>query len=185
MVEKEEKIAAEKKAAEEKTALVILFITAVVIASGSILVDRLMPLSWYMMKVSMLMQSRVYLSALSIYVGILHFAKNKNDLYISMIPPFLPAKELLHKFVGFLEILGGVGVILGFIQPIKATEGLTGPSAWLLIILLWAVLPSHIYCVLSSKPRQKIGISLPASLFKLVAQFIFMEWARIHAESNS
>mmetsp|Transcript_13226 Transcript_13226/g.19456 ORF Transcript_13226/g.19456 Transcript_13226/m.19456 type:complete len:187 (-) Transcript_13226:61-621(-) len=175
MVEKEQKIAAEKKAAEQKAALSTLYVTAVIIAACSIMIAHLMPKPWHTMKVSLLIQSRVYLSAFFIYIGLLHFDKGKNDLYIAMTPPFLPARHLLHKFAGVLEILGGSGLILGF-----GIDGLTNASAWLLIILLWSILPTHVYCTLSLTLRQKAGISFSTSLLRMAVQFIFMEWARIH-----
>src|SRR5690625_8020567 len=54
---------------------------------------------------------RVGLSAMFFMTGITHFVLLREDL-VAMVPPFLPAPELLVTLTGVLELAGAVGLLL-------------------------------------------------------------------------
>lgn len=75
-------------------------------------------------------------SAFFIIAGINHFAVP--EIYLKIIPPYLPFHLSLTYFSGFAEI------VLGIFLLFKKTQKL---SALGIIILLIALIPAHIYMI--------------------------------------
>jgi uncharacterized membrane protein len=80
------------------------------------------------------MISRTSLAILFVVAGSLHFLIPQ--VYLKIMPPYLPAPGLLVQISGAAEILGGVGLIVPFTRH---------AAAWGLVALLIAVLPANIY----------------------------------------
>ncbi|MBC8083556.1 MAG: DoxX family membrane protein [Hymenobacter sp.] len=106
---------------------------------------------------------RYLLATLFIGAGILHFVVPQ--IYLRIMPPYLPAPLLLVYVSGAAEIAGGVGLLL------PATRRLAG---WGLIALLLAVLPANIYML------QTHGAGLPVPLWalwlRLPLQLVLVAW---------
>jgi uncharacterized membrane protein len=71
-----------------------------------------------------------------VVAGTFHFLKP--ELYLQIMPPYLPAPQLLVAVSGAAEIAGGIGLL---IRPLRRAAG------WGLIALLLAVFPANIYMV--------------------------------------
>ena len=69
-----------------------------------------------------------------IVAGIGHFVKP--ELYLKIMPAYLPAPALLVLLSGVAEISGGIGLLF---RPLRRAAG------WGLIALLVAVFPANIY----------------------------------------
>lgn len=69
-----------------------------------------------------------------IWAGVRHFTMP--ELYMLMMPNYLPVPLTLIYISGFFEILGGIGLMIPFSRVF---------SAWGLMALLLAVLPANIY----------------------------------------
>jgi uncharacterized membrane protein len=76
---------------------------------------------------------RGLLAAIFILAGALHFVFT--PMYVRIMPPYLPAPQLLVQISGMFEILGGAGLL------VPSTRR---ASAWGLIALLIAVSPANI-----------------------------------------
>jgi uncharacterized membrane protein len=77
-------------------------------------------------------------------IGVLFVVAGANHfrlpaIYLAMIPPVLPHKELLNQIAGSAEILGGLGLLI---------PGVRRWAAWGLILLLVAVFPANVYVAL-------------------------------------
>ena len=94
--------------------------------------------------------------------GIFHFLKP--DLYLAIVPPYLPAPQLLVAISGAAEIAGGLGLL---IPPLRRAAG------WGLIALLIAVFPANIYMVRHPGPFHVATWLLWA---RLPFQAIFIAW---------
>jgi uncharacterized membrane protein len=84
------------------------------------------------------MTGRILLAAIFLISGCLHFLAP--DVYLRIMPPWLPAHRLLVYLSGAAELLGATGLL------IPATRH---AAAWGLVILLIAVLPANIYMATS------------------------------------
>ncbi len=78
-------------------------------------------------------KARWLMAFLFVGAGILHFVYT--ELYIHIVPGYLPDPLLLVQISGVAEILGGIGLVIP--QTRKA-------AAWGIIVLLVAVLPANI-----------------------------------------
>jgi uncharacterized membrane protein len=83
-----------------------------------------------------LILTRLLLSALFLFAGILHLADT--NLFLPIMPPFIPFPRLCVQISGVCEILGGIGLLV----PQREIQALTG---WGLTLLLVAVFPANIY----------------------------------------
>lgn len=83
-----------------------------------------------------LVTTRLLLAALFLFAGVLHLADT--NLFLPIMPPFIPAPRLCVQASGVSEILGGIGLLL----PQREIQVLTG---WGLVLLLVAVFPANIY----------------------------------------
>jgi uncharacterized membrane protein len=97
-----------------------------------------------------------------VVAGTFHFLKP--ELFVQIIPPYLPAPHLLVATSGFAEITGGVGLL---IRPLRCAAG------WGLIALLLAVFPANIYMVQHSEQFHFAPWMLWA---RLPLQAVFISW---------
>ncbi|UHG90689.1 DoxX family protein [Spirosoma oryzicola] len=111
-----------------------------------------------MNNLSLYIQAFVYIAA-----GINHFISPK--MYLSIMPPYIPAHNLMVVLSGIAEVILGVGLLF------PATRSL---SAWGLILLLIAVFPANLYMATSSRFRK-----FPAWLrwARLPLQGVLIWWA--------
>jgi uncharacterized membrane protein len=80
--------------------------------------------------------SRSLTAIFFIVAGTFHFLRP--ETYLQIMPPYLPAPQLLVAVSGFAEIAGGIGLL---VHPWRRA------AAWGLIALLIAVFPANIYMV--------------------------------------
>lgn len=85
------------------------------------------------------------------------------EFYLQMMPPVLPAHELLVAVSGIAEI------VLGILLLIPKTQI---AAAWSLIILLIAVYPANIYMAMEA--GKSIDISPMLAYIRLPFQFLFI-----------
>lgn len=88
-----------------------------------------------MAKLFLFIQSFVYVAG-----GINHFLNPK--MYLAIMPPYIPAHQLMVAVSGVAEIVLGIGLLF------PATRSL---SAWGLILLLIAIFPANLYMAQSSR----------------------------------
>jgi len=110
------------------------------------------------------MACRLVLAVLFLAAGVLHFVVPQ--VYVKIMPPYLPAHLQLVYLSGFFEMLGGLGLL--------APESLLGLparriAAWGLVALLIAVMPANIYMVtdhdkFASIPLWALWVRLPLQL---------------------
>jgi uncharacterized membrane protein len=111
-----------------------------------------------------LRRASVYLiAAMFVVAGVLHFVAP--EVYLGIMPPYLPAPLLLVYLSGLAEIVLGVLVL-----PRK-TRSLAG---WGLILLLLAVFPANVHMALNAAdfpdiPEWGLWLRLPM-------QFVMMAW---------
>ncbi len=109
--------------------------------------------------------SRVALSALFVFAGLMHFVRP--DLYEAIVPRWLPNSRLLVQVSGVAEIAGGLGVLL------PATRRM---AAWGLIALLIAVYPANIQ-MLHLAYVQHASVAWKGALWlRLPLQFPLVWW---------
>jgi uncharacterized membrane protein len=100
-----------------------------------------------------------------VVAGILHFART--ELYLQIMPPYIPWHLALVWVSGVCEILGGLGLLL------PATRR---PAAWGLVALLVAVFPANLY--MATNPVEAGAVSLPALVRwgRLPLQIVLIVW---------
>jgi uncharacterized membrane protein len=107
---------------------------------------------------------KVLMAMLYIAAGIFHFLKP--ELYLRIMPPYLPWPMFLQYLAGFFEFV--LGVLLLFPKYTRL-------AAWGLIALLIAVYPANIHMAVNSH----LFPDLPAWLYwaRLPLQFVLIAWA--------
>ena len=111
---------------------------------------------------------RFLLAILFIAAGSLHFLIPQT--YIRIMPPYIPAHEMLVHISGACEILGGLGVL--FNPPIRTL------AAWGLVALLIAVMPANIYMATNHATFSKIPVW--ALYLRLPLQLPLIWWAWLY-----
>ncbi len=81
------------------------------------------------------------MAALYVAAGLNHLLRP--DVYLPMMPPYLPAHRELVLLSGFAEIVLGVAVL---IRPLRRA------AAWGLIALLVAIFPANVHIALHDVP---------------------------------
>jgi uncharacterized membrane protein len=76
----------------------------------------------------------VLASIFYIFAGVMHFVRP--DMYLKIMPPYIPSHRAMVEVSGFFEILGGIGLLM---RPTRRA------AAWGLIALLIAVFPANLY----------------------------------------
>ena len=104
------------------------------------------------------------LAAIFIFAGFYHFYKP--DIYLRIMPPYLPWPSALHLIAGFFEVVLGVMLLIPRFQRL---------AAWGLIALLLAVYPANIHMAVNHHlypewPMIVLWIRLPL-------QFVLIAWA--------
>jgi uncharacterized membrane protein len=107
----------------------------------------------------------LYLMAI-IYIlaGLNHFRKPK--FYEKIIPPFIPYKNYVNEFIGFVEIIFGVYLFI---------PAFSNMAAWSIIGLLIIIFPANIYMAINKKAS--LGIPIWILLTRLPLQFLLIYWA--------
>ena len=96
--------------------------------------------------------------------GINHFVNS--DIYVAIVPHYLPAHLELVYLSALFEILGGIGVVL---SPIRQWVG------YGLIALLIAVFPANLYMAMN--PDKFVDIVSAWVLYaRLPLQFLLIWW---------
>ena len=99
--------------------------------------------------------SRIILAIFFTCAGILHFVAA--PMYVKIMPPYLPAPLELVYISGVFEILGGIGILIPFLQI---------PAGYGLVALMVAVFPANINMVVN---YAQIGFDFP----------LFLLWVRL------
>jgi uncharacterized membrane protein len=99
-----------------------------------------------------------------IAAGANHF--RQPEIYLGMMPPFLPWPEALNYISGAAEILGGLGLLM------VRTRRL---AAWGLLALLVAVFPANLHVALQGD-MPGLDVSPLTLWLRLPFQAVFMAW---------
>ncbi|KZB87391.1 DoxX family protein [Amycolatopsis regifaucium] len=97
-------------------------------------------------------------AALFVTTGLAHFIGMREEL-VAMVPPALPAPELLVTVTGVLELAGAAGVLWSRTAP-WAAGGLT--------VLLLGMFPANVYKALNGPVTSTMGELVPRSLMQVV-----------------
>jgi uncharacterized membrane protein len=115
------------------------------------------------------MIGRVLLAVLFLLSGTLHFAAPQ--LYLRIMPPYLPAPLTLVHVSGVAEIFGGAGLL------IPATRRV---AAWGLVVLLIVILPANIYMATAHLPVSGIMGHSWAQWLRIPLQLPLIGWAWLY-----
>jgi uncharacterized membrane protein len=98
--------------------------------------------------------------------GTLHFIKT--DIYLRIMPPYIPWHLFMVRFSGLCEILGGLGLLIP--QTRRA-------AAWGLVALLIAVFPANIYMATNPVEAGAESIEPVLRWGRLALQPLLIWWA--------
>jgi uncharacterized membrane protein len=107
---------------------------------------------------------RYLLSAFFIAAGLNHF--RSPDVYVSMIPPWLPMPHALTAISGVCEVAGGIGVL---VPSLRIAAG------WGLIALLVAVFPANLHVALMGR-MPGFSFSAVTLWLRLPFQAVLVAW---------
>ena len=102
-------------------------------------------------------------AALFVAGGVGHFVKT--DVYMRIMPPYLPYHRALVLLSGVFE------VVLGILLLVPTTKR---PAAWGLIALLVAVFPANVYMF---QHPERFPLPPTLLLLRLPLQFVLILWA--------
>lgn len=113
-----------------------------------------MGLSWHL----------YFMAFLYVLAGFIHF--RSPNIYIKIIPSYLPNPKLLNQISGAFEIL--FGILLLFPQTIKI-------ASWGIILMLISFYMTHIYMI----TNKKASMNLPKTFLylRLLLQIGLIYWA--------
>jgi uncharacterized membrane protein len=100
-----------------------------------------------------------------VLAGVMHFIKPR--AYRAIVPPYLPAPEVLVYASGVAEIAGGAGLM------VPAGRRAAG---WWLIGTLLAVFPANLHMALHPDQFPKVPGGAPALVARLPLQAGFIAW---------
>lgn len=106
---------------------------------------------------------RVVIALAMVWVGVLHFAQPAG--FVKIVPPWLPAPELLVAVSGVAEILGGVGLL---VAPVRRL------AAFGLVALFVAVFPANVYMAMHDVQPFAVHVSRAAQWARLPFQAVFI-----------
>jgi uncharacterized membrane protein len=101
-----------------------------------------------------------------VVAGLNHFINP--EIYLQMMPPYLPWHRELVALSGVFEVLGGVGVL------VPRTRRL---AAWGIIALLIAIFPANLHLALNEVPFMGSVQPRWAMWLRLPFQLLFIAWA--------
>jgi uncharacterized membrane protein len=112
---------------------------------------------------------RTILGILFIVAGSLHYFAS--EIYVKIMPPYLPWHLALVYVSGAAEVLGGVGL---FVPPVRHA------AAWGLVALLIAVMPANVYMATAHLPAPGIMGQSWAQWLRLPLQLPLIYWAWLY-----
>ncbi|MFK7849904.1 MAG: DoxX family membrane protein [Akkermansiaceae bacterium] len=107
--------------------------------------------------------SRYLLAIFFVVAGLNHF--RDPELYLSMMPPWLPAPELLNFISGVAEIAGGIGILIPKLRKAAAIG---------LVLLLIAIFPANMH--LANNGWAEMNIPRWVLYARLPFQGFFVLW---------
>jgi uncharacterized membrane protein len=119
------------------------------------------------------MIGRIILALLFILSGSLHFIAPQ--LYIRIVPPYLPAHLTIVYISGVAEILGGIGLLVPTVRH---------AAAWGLVALLIAILPANIYMATAHLPAPGMMGQSWAQWIRLPLQLPLIYWAWVYTRPS-
>lgn len=109
--------------------------------------------------------SRGVLAAVFAGAGAMHFVLP--DAYARIVPPYLPHPVLLVYVSGFLEMAGGVGLLL---PPVRRAAAVG------LVLLLLAVWPANLQMVLAARAAHAPAWAVALLWARMPLQLLLMAW---------
>ncbi|MEO7712289.1 MAG: DoxX family membrane protein [Gemmatimonadaceae bacterium] len=109
--------------------------------------------------------SRWMLAAIFIGAGILHLLRP--GMFVTMVPPWLPAPALLVMLSGVFEVMGGVGILVPLTRVV---------AGWGLIALLVAVLPANVHMLVQARAAGASLLWQLALLIRVPLQLVLIWW---------
>jgi uncharacterized membrane protein len=113
------------------------------------------------------------LTVVMVAAGTLHFVVP--DVYLGMMPDWLPAHDALVAISGVAEICGGLGLIL------PQTRRL---AAWGLVALYVAVFPANFNMAYHELPLGTHQVPIWALWARLPVQLVLIWWAHRYSRST-
>jgi uncharacterized membrane protein len=113
------------------------------------------------------MQMRNLCGPFFILAGAMHFVIPK--VYKRIVPPYLPAPEVLVYASGVAEIAGGAGML------VPATRRRAG---WWLIATLLGVFPANLHMAMHPEEYPQIPGGKVSLYARLPVQLVFIGWVR-------
>ncbi len=107
---------------------------------------------------------RYSLSIFMMLAGLMHFVNPA--FYLQMMPPWIPAHELMVALSGIAEILLGLALLW---------QRWVYRACWGIVLLLIAVYPANIY--MASHSELFPNVPAWALVARLPFQFLFLAWA--------
>ena len=100
-----------------------------------------------------------------VFAGVMHFVKPR--MYARIVPPYVPAPEVMVYASGVAEIAGGAGLM------VPATRRRAG---WWLIATLLAVFPANLHMAMNPEDFPQIPGGGTALKARLPLQAGFIAW---------
>ena len=111
--------------------------------------------------------SLIFMAIIYIFAGVMHFIKP--EMYMKIMPPFIPFHMFMVYFSGVAEIALGIGLLIPRYSRL---------AAWGVIALLIAIYPANIYDYMNGGVGT--GLTGNAGIFRLFMQFVLIAWAYWH-----
>lgn len=108
---------------------------------------------------------RIFLALFFIAAGVAHF--RRPELYVQIVPPYLPWPMTLVYISGACEIAGGCGVLV---------PRLRRAAGWGLIALLIAVFPANVHMALGDVRIRELPIPPLLLWLRLPLQLVLIAW---------
>ncbi len=105
------------------------------------------------------------IGGLFVIAGLLHFIAP--DVYVKIMPDYIPWHKPMVYLSGVAEILGGAGIM---ISPYREA------ASWGLILLLLMVFPANITMFRKAYRRKGLTMYTSLLLLRLPLQFVLIYW---------
>ncbi|HEX8318227.1 DoxX family protein [Longimicrobium sp.] len=109
--------------------------------------------------------SRMVLAAIFVVAGVLHFAIT--DMYVRVMPPYLPWPRELVMVSGVCQVAGGVGLCM---------PRLRRAAGWGLVLLLVAVWPANLQMYADARASGDPLLGVMLLLLRLPLQLVLIWW---------